>query len=63
MALYVRTEANIKHTGHRIPATPLAPPALSALGSIDVNILGMRHMNNETNIIIAHRNCRRVGTL
>ena len=46
-----------------MPATPLAPSEPSALGLIEVNIFGMRQMNNETNTIIAQTNCRKVGTL
>jgi hypothetical protein len=53
----------MKHNGHRNPATPLAPPNLSAAGSIEGNILGMRQMNNETNTIMAQENFRSVGTL
>ena len=53
----------MKHNGHRMPATPLAPPESPASGSIEVNILGMRQMNNETNTIMAQENFRSVGTL
>ena len=57
------TKASIKHSGHKMPATPLAPPDFSASGSIEVNIFGMRQMNNEINTVKAQTNFRSVGTL
>ena len=57
------TKPSIKHSGHKMPATPLAPPDFSASGSIEVNIFGMRQMNNEINTVKAQTNFRSVGTL
>ena len=57
------TKPSIKHSGHKMPATPLAPPDFPASGSIEVNIFGMRQMNNETNTVKAQMNFRSVGTL
>lgn len=57
------TKPIIKHSGHKTPAAPVAPPELSASGSIEVNILGIRQTNNDTNTTIAQRNFRSDGTL
>ena len=57
------TKPIIKHSGHKTPAGPVAPPELSASGSIEVNILGIRQTNNDTNTTMAQRNFRSVGTL
>ena len=57
------TNPIIKHSGHKTPATPEAPPELSASGSIEVNILGMRQTNNDIKMTRAQRNFRSVGTL
>ena len=57
------TKLNMKHSDHKTPATPLAPPVLSVSGSMEVKILGMRQTNSEPNTTIAQRNFRSVGTL